>query len=158
MINDLFKYAINFTLVLFIQILIINNIPIVWFINPLFYIVFIITLPINVPGWLLLVSGFFLGLIVDLAANTPGMNTIATLTIAYMRPYLLSAMVPRDDYQPSIRPIPTIFGFPWFIQYAGIMVFQYILPTLFKITVSAIFSLILILVVQMFKMNQSKAR
>jgi rod shape-determining protein MreD len=172
MINDIIKYVLNFTLVVLIQVLIINNIPIAWYINPLFYIVFIITLPINIPGWLLLFSGFFLGLVIDLSANTPGMNMSATLIVSFMRPYLLNAMVPRDNYQPSTQPVPSIFGLPWFINYAAIMVFvhhfflffiesfsiQQFFPTLLKIIVSTLFSLVLILVVQMFKLSQSKVR
>jgi len=170
--NDVLRYVLNFVVVVLIQILIINNIPLAWYINPLFYIVFIITLPIDTPGWLLLVSGFLLGLVIDMSASTPGMNTCATLIVAFMRPYLHRAVIPRDDYQANTRPDPSVFGLPWFINYAGIMVFVHhfclffiesftfhqFYFTLLKVIVSTVFSLILILVMQMFRVGPSKAR
>ena len=172
MINDLLKYGFNFIVLVIIQILIINNIPISPYINPFIYISFIITLPIIIPGWILLLLGFILGLVIDISCSTPGMHTSATLSMAFIRPYLLSSIIPRDDYQPNAQPAPDTFGLAWFIKYAIIMVlvhhiflffieefsFQSFFATILKIILSSLFSLLLIMIVQMFKFNQSKVR
>lgn len=172
MINDILKYVFNLIILILVQVLIINNIPLGWFINPFIYISFILTLPIIIPGWFLLISGFVVGLIIDISSNTPGMHISATLAMSFIRPYLLNSIIPRDDYQPTAQPIPSEYGIVWFIKYSSLMIFVHhfvlffieefsfsqFFPTLLKVVMSSVFSLILVLLVQMFRLNLNKTK
>ncbi|MBN2166492.1 MAG: rod shape-determining protein MreD [Marinilabiliaceae bacterium] len=172
MINDSLKYVFNLIILVLIQVLIINNIPLSWFINPFIYISFIITLPLFIPGWFLLILGFVTGLIIDISCNTPGMHTSATLVMSFIRPYFLNSIIPREDHQSTAQPVPSVFGMGWFMKYALVMTlshhlvlffieefsFSNFFSTLFKVVLSSVISLLLIFIVQMFSGTKTKIR
>lgn len=58
------------------------------FIMPLPYILFIILYPVNSNKSGLLLSGFLLGIIMDLFSNSGGVHATACVILAYYRPYL----------------------------------------------------------------------
>ena len=58
--------VLRFFLLILLQVLILNNIYLGGLINPYFYIYFILLLPYDVPGGLLLLFGFLLGAGVDI--------------------------------------------------------------------------------------------
>ena len=64
------------------------NMNFLGFIMPLPYILFIILYPVNSNRATLLLSSFFLGLIMDLFSNSGGIHATACLVLAYYRPYL----------------------------------------------------------------------
>lgn len=78
----------RFVLLLAVQIIIFNNMNFLGFIMPLPYILFIILYPVNSNRATLLLSSFFLGLIMDLFSNSGGIHATACLVLAYYRPYL----------------------------------------------------------------------
>ena len=82
----LFKNILRFVLLVLIQVFVLNNIRINGYINPHLYVLFILLLPFETPGWLLLVSSFSIGLSIDLFAHTPGLNAAASTFIAFIRP------------------------------------------------------------------------
>ena len=90
MSKQLTRYALTFIVLLALQILILNNIKLGGYINPYIYILFIMLLPFEIPGWLLLILGFLTGLTMDAFAGTLGMHSTATLFIAFLRPFILS--------------------------------------------------------------------
>lgn len=116
-------YFIRFILLVLIQVLILNEIQFGGLVNPFLYIYFILLLPVDFSpnGGLLL--GFLLGLIVDMFDHTLGMHTIATVFLAYARPYVLQYMSPRDGYEFSRTLGIKQMGWLWFLTYALIMVF-----------------------------------
>jgi hypothetical protein len=119
-------FAINiirFLVVILIQVLILNNIMLHGYLNPYFYIIFILLLPFETPRWLLLVAGFALGISVDLFAGTLGMHTAATVFIAFLRPWVLSLFAPRDGYEPDTSPSVHFYGLAWFVSYALVLTF-----------------------------------
>jgi rod shape-determining protein MreD len=59
---------------------------------------------------------FFLGLIVDIFSNTPGMNTFASVAVAMVRPYMLQLFTPRD-MPDSIIPSFKTMGPSSFMKY-----------------------------------------
>jgi len=59
----------RFIFLVFFQVLILNHINLGGFINPYFYVYFILLLPFITPKWLLLVSAFLIGIFIDLFSN-----------------------------------------------------------------------------------------
>lgn len=76
------------TLVL-VQVLVLNNINFLGYINPYIYILFIILFPIKNNRLLFILLSFLLGLTIDLFLDSGGINAAACVTIAYIRPVIL---------------------------------------------------------------------
>ena len=78
----------QFILLLFLQAFLLNNINFFGFINPNLYLLFIIVYRLDGNPTLLIILGFLLGLFLDLLTQGSGGHTIATLSIAFLRPYI----------------------------------------------------------------------
>lgn len=149
-----------------------NNIQFSGFVNPYLYVLFLITLPFDTPGWLLLILGFVTGISVDVFSNTLGMHASATVFLAFLRPYVLRAFAPRDEYQPGTIPVMNHYGFSWFFRYAFILVLAHHLflfyvevfslthffSTLWRVIVSSAFTMMLIIVSQLFSKGKTRGR
>ena len=79
---------VRFLLLLTAQIVIFNNIDLFGYINPFPYILFIILYPVNGNKPMLIISGFLLGITMDLFGNSGGVHAASCLILAYSRPYL----------------------------------------------------------------------
>lgn len=79
----------QFIFLLFLQAFLLNNINLFGFINPTLYLLFIVVFPLNSNSTLLIFLGFLLGLLLDLLTQGSGGHTIASLTIAFLRPYIV---------------------------------------------------------------------
>lgn len=152
----------RFVIVILVQVLVFNNIQINGYINPYFYVVFILLLPFETPNWALLVMGFLLGISIDIFTNTPGMHASATVLIAFLRPYVLRILAPRDSYEVGTFPRIYYYGFNWFFRYALVLIaihhvflfyieffrFSDFFITLSRSLVSSFFTLVLIILSQ----------
>jgi len=162
MIRYFWRHIGNLFFLVLLQVLILNNIEINGYINPYLYVLFIILLPFETPKWLILFSGFVLGFSIDLFSHTLGMHTFATVFIAFLRPYILKFIAPREGYETGTRPNLKFFGFEWFFKYALILVlihhfalfyieaftFHQFFVTLLRVMLSSSFTLLLILLSQ----------
>ena len=72
----------RFILLLAVQVVIFNRINLFGYINPYPYILFILLYPVNGNKAGLLLSSFFLGLIVDMFLNSGGVHAAACVTLA----------------------------------------------------------------------------
>lgn len=79
----------QFFLLLFLQSFLLNNINFFGFINPNLYILFIIIYRLDGNSTILILLGFVLGLLLDLLTQGSGAHTIASLTIAFLRPFIV---------------------------------------------------------------------
>jgi len=172
MIKRIPRYIINFFLLVFLQVFIFNNIQFSGFINPYIYIIFILLLPFETPNWLLLILAFLLGLSVDLFTNTVGMHSSATVFMAFIRPYILKVIAPRDGYETETLPQLNYYGFGWFLRYASVLVivhhsflfyievfsFSNFFFTLLRVILSSIFSIFLIVISQYFFYSKDKRK
>ncbi|MCW4468718.1 rod shape-determining protein MreD [Flavobacterium sp. MFBS3-15] len=77
---------IRFVLLLALQVVVFNNINLFGQYDPFPYILFILLYPVNGNKAGLLVSSFFLGLILDMFMNSGGAHAAACVTLAYFRP------------------------------------------------------------------------
>lgn len=125
MIKRLPQNIVRFALLVLFQVLIFNNIELGGYLNPFIYTLFILLLPFETPGWIVILSGFFLGLSVDILSETLGMHTAATTFMAYLRPIALSMVSPRDGYESGSFPRVYYYGFIWFLQYSLILIFAH---------------------------------
>ncbi len=158
------SYTIRFLLYVLIQVLVLNNIKFLGFINPYVYVVFILTLPMQTPRILLLFIAFLLGLSIDIFSNTLGVHAFATVFLAFIKQPLSNLFAPRDNYE-SVVPSMKAFGANSFVKYAVLMVlihhfvlfsieafsFQHVGLLLFKILLNTLATLVIILSMERFK-------
>ena len=117
--RNIFRFVV---LILF-QVLVMDNVLINGYMIPYIYLLFILLMPFETPRWIQLLSGFALGLAMDLFSGTLGMHTAATVLIAFVRPYLLDLLASRDGYELDTFPRIHYYGFLWFLKYTLIIVF-----------------------------------
>lgn len=83
------KHILQFIILVLIQVLVLDHILFLGYINPYIYILFIITLPTNLNRIYTLLLGFGLGLCIDMFNDSGGVHAASTLAIAYLRPVVL---------------------------------------------------------------------
>jgi rod shape-determining protein MreD len=122
MLDIIIQNLVRFVLLLLIQVLLISNLNLSPYITPNIFPLFVLLLPFATPRWLLMLIGFFSGLMLDVFLGTVGMNAAATLLIAYLRPFLINIITPRGS---EFEQTPNIFsqGLTWFLIYVSILVF-----------------------------------
>jgi rod shape-determining protein MreD len=161
-LNEIIRNIIRYLLLVGVQVLIINNIELGRFINPFLYILFIIILPFETPKWLVLLSAFLIGITMDMFTDTGGMHAAACVFMGYIRPGILKLFSPRDGYEFGTQPTVQYLGIPWFLSYAGILVFAHHLilffievfrfseffSTFFRVIISSLFTLLLVIITQ----------
>ncbi len=79
----------RFIVLILIQVIVLNNINFLGYINPYIYILFIILYPIKNNRLLFIFLSFLLGLTIDLFLDSGGVNAAACVSIAYIRPVIL---------------------------------------------------------------------
>ncbi|MGE4586261.1 MAG: rod shape-determining protein MreD [Mangrovibacterium sp.] len=122
MINNPLKYLFMGLLLILLQILLFNNIQFSGYVNPYVYILLILLLPFEIPGYLLLPAGFLLGLLIDIFTNTPGIHASATTFMAFLRPSVIRIISSRDMLISHSAPRLSQMGLSWFIRYTVILV------------------------------------
>jgi len=103
-----------------LQVIVLNNVNFLGYINPFFYIFFILLYPIKKDDPIALVLAFFLGLTIDMFSDSGGINAAATLLITYLRvPILQSVLGKRelDSTNLNIFKLP----FPKLLTYVVIL-------------------------------------
>ena len=162
MVNEIFRNIIRFITLVLVQVLIIKNIELGRLINPFIYVLFLIILPFETPKWALLFIAFFLGITIDMFYDTAGLHAAACVLMAYIRPGVLKLFSPRDGYESGTQPTVQYLGVPWFLSYAGILVvihhfflfyleifrFTEFFSTFFRVIISSLFTMFLIIVIQ----------
>jgi rod shape-determining protein MreD len=116
------RNIVRFLVVILFQILVMDNVMLNGYMVPYVYLIFILLMPFETPRWVQLISGFLLGLGIDIFEHTPGIHTAATVLIAFVRPYLLNLLSPRDGYEPDTFPRIHYYGFLWFLKYTLVIV------------------------------------
>lgn len=122
MIRWLIKYAFIFVVLVLIQVLFLNQMQISGYLNPYMYILFVMLLPLSAPRYIVLLSGFLLGLTIDIFSNSLGLHAAATVFIAYVRPFVVRSISDREE---EISDYPGLKQnkFSWFLYYTAVMVF-----------------------------------
>jgi hypothetical protein len=148
-----------------VQALVLSNIPPVHrFVTPYIYYVFLLWLPFYAArGWVLAL-GFITGMVLDLFTKTPGLHASACLVVAYLRPFLINLLVPKETKEltlgsPSIKSmgfssyafyvvVLTLFHHGW-LTFLEWMSFGDLVYFAGKVFFSTLVSLLLILIAEM---------
>ena len=170
----LLKNIIRISVILFFQVFIVTKIPpLHQFIVPYFYFVLILWLPFKITRINLLLVAFLIGSLVDWFFKTPGLHAAASLLIAYLRPYLVNLLLPKEatdwgNEEPSTKTmgaVPytlymvllTLFHHAYliFLEWLQFGSFVYFIAKLFA---TGIVSLLLILIADLFFNRKTKSR
>ncbi len=108
-------------ILILLQVLILNNIHIAGYATPFLYVYLILKLNTSISRNGLMLWGFSLGLLVDVFSNTPGMNAIATVLLAFTRPFFFNLFISKDTSE-SISPGFDSIGIWPFTKYALICI------------------------------------
>lgn len=120
--NNYGKDILRFVLLIAIQVLVLNQIDFGGYIDPALYLLFILLLPFEVPGWLLLISSFFLGFTVDIFSHSAGLHAAASVFAAFVRPGVIRLVGMPAEYEANLKPGIADMGFRWFFMYALLIV------------------------------------
>ncbi len=160
--NNTGKNIIRFLVLVLIQVLILNNIQISGYINPYFYVLFVLLLPFNTSKTLLLISAFLIGFCIDLFMHTIGMHAAATTFMAFLRPGVIKLLTGNKEIEPDMKPSIFDMGFTWFVTYSFILVFfhhlflfyleifrfEEFLQIMLRVLISTVITLVLIIISQ----------
>jgi hypothetical protein len=103
-VSDLLRNIVRFIFFILLQVYVLNRIPHLHrFITPYLYYLFILWLPFAVSRQLLLFFGFLTGLILDYFMMTPGLHAAACVLVAYVRPFIINILTPRDTSEFNYR-------------------------------------------------------
>jgi hypothetical protein len=162
MTSKVFINIIRFLILVFLQVFILENINLRGYINPYLYIYFILLLPFETPGWLLLISSFMLGFSIDTFLGTLGIHTASSVLMAFSRPLVIKAIPSRKDFEPGMKPSISDLGFLWFFSYSLILILVHHLAlfyievfrftdffnTFLRVVISSFFTLLLVIIAQ----------
>ena len=123
---ELVNRLVMFVALLVAQVLILNHVHFLGVGTPLLYVYFAITFRRNFPKWLVLVSCFMLGLMVDIFSNTPGLASSVMTLVGLAQCYLLELIVPRDSAEELDASMKTL-GFSKFITLSALLTVLYCL-------------------------------
>ena len=101
---------VRFIVLVLVQVLVLNHINFLGYINPYIYILFIALYPIKNDRLLLLTVSFLLGLSVDLFSDSGGVHAAASVLIAYIRPVVLKFSFGAIYEHQTIKFSSTDFG------------------------------------------------
>ena len=120
-----FTNIVRFVGLILIQVLMMNKINFYGFLNPYIYILFILLLPFETPGWLLLIFSFATGLTVDIFSGTLGLHAASSVFAGFVRPVIIKFVGEKPEYDITTQPKLEQMGLKWFIAYALLMTFAH---------------------------------
>lgn len=121
--SDLVRNIIRFAVFIFLQVYVLNKIPhLHQFIVPYLYYLFLLWLPFSISRIGLLMVGFLAGMTLDFFTMTPGLHAAACVLIAYLRPFIISILTPKDPSEFNYRePSPRAMGWTPYLVYVLVL-------------------------------------
>ena len=119
--NTLIRNILLFLGLVFLQVMIFDNLRLGLFIHPYVYVLYIMLLPFETPRWSLIINGFVIGMVIDIFNGTPGLNAAATVLMAYLRPNVINVTTRKSDIEGKTAPSVSEMGLPWFMPYAVLL-------------------------------------
>ena len=170
--QNLIRIALIFVLSIIAQLLIFNNLQFFGFVNPYIYILILMTLPFGATTGTVMTIGFFAGLIIDIFCNTPGMHAGASVLAGFLRQYFLRFIAMHNEYEAEVMPDLRTYDIVWYAKYTALMVLThhvalfaleqfdtfFFWPTLLRIILSSIATILFIFIIQLIIPIGSKER
>ena len=163
MTSQIIAHLFRFVIFMAVQVLVVRNLVLFNTAFCFIYIAFLLLLPIQMPRVALLVIAFLAGITIDIFYDTVGINAAACVLLAFLRPYVLVLLTPRDDYEKNDAVNLHIMGWRWFLVYSLFLIFIHHFAlfflelgsfrqvgfTLVKIILSTVFTFIVLVIVQL---------
>jgi hypothetical protein len=162
-LREAIQYSLMILLYLLLQIFFMRNVVLFNYAFCFIYIAGVLLLPADVDKMYLLLIGFGIGFTVDVFSNTFGLHASATVLIAYLRPFLIHYQMKSrgaERAEVGIRAqglgaflgyiIPLILVHHSMLFLMEINHFGMILYTLIRIGASALFTTLLIILLELF--------
>lgn len=123
--SDLVRNIFRLAIFILVQVFILNKIPhLHQFVVPYIYYLFILWLPFVTSRFALLAIGFITGITLDYFKMTPGLHAAACVLIAYLRPFVIGILTPKDMTEFTFRePSPRAMGWGPYLIYALLLTF-----------------------------------
>jgi len=123
--SSLLKNIARFILFILFQVYILNQVPPLHrFIIPYVYFLYILWLPFQINRFALLAISFVFGLSLDYFTGTPGLHAAPCVLIAYLRPFILSLLIPQETTEQSyIEPGRNSMGWAPYALYVSVLTF-----------------------------------
>jgi hypothetical protein len=102
------KYTVRFVVFILLQYLLLMQVPLGHYITPYIYFLYILWLPFGMLRASLMLLAAFYGLVMGFLAAKPGIYAAVCVLVAYMRPFVISILLPRETAEmnyaePSMR-------------------------------------------------------
>lgn len=158
----LFRNIILFVILVPLQVFLLDHINLGGSVNPYLYVLFILLLPFQTPGWLLLMLAFVMGITIDMFSGTPGMHAFASVLMAFLRPFVMRSISANREFESGMKISIFETGFRWFLFYTVLLVlahhialffmeafrFSGFFQTLSRAIYSSLFTVVLIIISQ----------
>ena len=123
---DFLHRLIAFIILALVQGLVLNHVHLFDVATPMVYVFFVLTFRRNSFRAGMLIWSFLLGLIVDIFSNTPGVDAASMTLMAFIQPYLLFLIMPRDSAE-DMEVSMTTLGMARFTYFTLIVSFLFCL-------------------------------
>lgn len=161
-------FIFRFILFVLLQVLIFKNLILFDRAFCFIYLGFLLLLPLEIGPLLIIGIGFFVGLSVDVFYDSLGIHAASSVLIMVLRPYWVSLLTPQGGYDIGAQPNIKTLGFMWFLIYSLPLIFihnftlfflesfglRLFLFTLSKVISSAVFTFIILVLVQYLFMSK----
>ncbi|WP_456103630.1 rod shape-determining protein MreD [Prevotella sp.] len=121
---DFLKRLLWFTVLVMVQVFVLNHIHLFAIATPLLYIYFILLFPRNYPQWAIMLWAFIMGLTIDVFTNTPGITAGSLTLLAALQPFVLHLFIPRDSSENFQAGLDTL-SVPQYTWYVFILTIIY---------------------------------
>lgn len=172
--SDLIRNIIRFALFIAVQVYILDKIPHLHeFVIPYLYYLFILWLPFGISRIGLMLVAFITGMALDAFTNSPGIHTAPCVLIAFLRPYIIAVLTPKDISEFNYRePSPRAMGWTPYLVYVLVLTlahhtymvilqwasFGTLLRLLIKVASTTAISMLLVIVVELLFPRKMKFR
>jgi hypothetical protein len=122
-LSDLVRNIVRLAILILLQVYVLNKVPHLHrFITPYLYYLFILWLPFSISRVTLMIVGFITGMTLDYFMMTPGLHAAACVLVAYLRPFIINILAPKDVSGFSYRePSPKAMGWTPYLVYTFIL-------------------------------------
>lgn len=162
-----FKNLITYTLLVLIlaliQILFLKNLALFGVAFCFLYLLSILSFPIQIQHFPLILISFGIGLSIDVFYDTLGIHAAAATLLGFLRPHWIKVLKPNGGYDESTNPTLADMGLVWFLSYSVPLVFAFslaffiadqwgtgaFLSVLNKSLFSTLFTIILAIIIQL---------
>lgn len=139
MSRQILSFIVKFILLILVQAVIFNNIVLFNTAIPFVFIYIIISMPITWGTNASMTIAFLAGFIIDVFANTQGVNTLSCTILAFARKPIFHLYMQHDENLSGAKPSLQSMGSNEFLKYAVTMTLAYCFMV-FTIDAFAVFS------------------